>query len=211
MQAINNLTNPAVRLIESRPESNSEAESAKRLWRVNGKLVTTLDLLWGRMTEIYGHRWTSAYGDSPVDGWEIALTGITPEMIRLGLGRMATERRYADWPPAALEFRALCLPTAEDMGLPTEAEALAQAVGNRTAKHPAVIHTLREHIDGHNLRRMTEMDARRAWAKAWAATVDYVASGGDLPEPVAEIEDKPVRASRETAVGALSGLRGMLA
>lgn len=137
--------------------------------------------------------------------------GITPEMIKRGMVRMAADLRYSNWPPAAIEFRLLCLPTGEDMGLPPESDAFAQAVGNRTSKHPAVVLTLREYVDGHALRRMPDIDARRAWTKAWAQTVEHVATGGSLPEVALEIEDKPVKADPEAVSNHRAALKGLFA
>ena len=140
------------------------------------------------MTEIYGHRWTSAYGSTPVDGWGMCVSGLEPEQIRAGLKKMVVNPEYQKWPPAALEFRALCLPTEADLGLPTLNEAFNQAVGNRGEKHPAVIHTLRQ-TDAFALRRMPAADALKVFAPIWAETVRMVAAGGELLERQAALPD----------------------
>ena len=140
--------------------------------------MTLMELLWKRMTEMYGHRWTSAMGAVPVDGWVIAVEGFSPEQIRGGLTKMVKDPQFKSWPPNALEFRALCLPSEADLGLPTADEAFAQAVGNRPGqqKHPAVIHALRQ-IDSYALRLADEATARKIWAEAWSSTVGQVAGG----------------------------------
>lgn len=192
MQDINTLTSRAVRSIESGPQPQSASDSAF--------FERVMDRLWERMAEIYGHRWTSAYGETPAQGWEIALRGISPERIKQGLELMAADRKYHDWPPAALEFRALCLPRGEDFGLPSADEAFAQAVGNRTEKHPSVVFTLRAMGDvAFELRRMPSDKARELWARWWPQTVEHVAAGGELPEPEPEIEHKPAKASADAA------------
>lgn len=169
-----------------------------------------MDRLWERMTEIYGHAWTSSYGEAPVPGWETALRGISPERIKQGLERMAADQRYLKWPPAALEFRALCLPRAEDFGLPSEDEAFAQAIGNRSEKHPAVVFTLRSMGDeAFQMRREKTDEARRLWAQHWAKTVDHVANGGELPQPEPEIEHRPAKASASAAAPHLDALKGL--
>jgi len=60
------------------------------------------------MAEIYGHKWTSAYGDEPVDSWVRGLSDIEPKEIATGLE--ACVMRGDDWPPSLPEFRGLCRP-----------------------------------------------------------------------------------------------------
>jgi hypothetical protein len=67
-----------------------------------------MDTLWLRLSEAYGYQLISQYGETMPDSWERLLTGITPEMIKQGLERLAT--REDKWPPNAVEFRQLCLP-----------------------------------------------------------------------------------------------------
>ena len=99
-------------------------------------------------------------------------------MIGSGIERMKTIEKFQEWPPNALAFRALCLPSEADLGLPTAEEAFSQAVGNRPGqpKHPAVIHALRQ-IDSYALRLADEATARKIWAEAWSSTVGQVAGG----------------------------------
>ena len=130
---------------------------------------------------------------------------------------MKNTPKYAEWPPNALAFRALCIPRGEDLGFPSLDEAFQQAIGNRTEKHPAVVHTLR-HLDSYALRRMPGGDAQRLFATAWQKTIDEIAAGGELPAaPIGIADDtmaKPKRdrtpeeAARCSAM--LSGLRAEL-
>ena len=129
-------------------------------------------------------------------------------MIKQGLEKMAVNRAYMDWPPSALAFRDLCLPTSEDLGLPSDDDAFNQAVGNATEKHPAVIRTLRD-MDVHKLRTAEVGKAERLFKKHWDKTVEHVMAGGELPEVEKQVEDKPVKASAEVAESALGGIRGM--
>ncbi|QBQ54947.1 hypothetical protein [Nitrosococcus wardiae] len=76
------------------------------------KLITRL---WAKMTQIYGHKWSSSYGDSTDQGkltetartWKKGLRGITGEQIAHGLARCL--ERDDPWPPTLPEFRVLCL------------------------------------------------------------------------------------------------------
>ena len=69
---------------------------------------TTL-ALWTMMGRLYGHRWSSAYGEEvdPGNVWAAVLHGITEQQVRYGL-RQCVEQGL-DWPPTAPEFRQLCL------------------------------------------------------------------------------------------------------
>lgn len=71
--------------------------------------------LWERMSHIYGHKWTSTYGESAVTGveltdtaktWASALRDVTGQQIADGL-RACLEREDT-WPPTLPEFKQLC-------------------------------------------------------------------------------------------------------
>ena len=65
--------------------------------------------LWGLMSSMFGHKWTSAFGDEvdPDRVWQACLSDVSPDQIRHGMNKLAKSGR--DWPPAAPEFRAICL------------------------------------------------------------------------------------------------------
>lgn len=64
--------------------------------------------LWERMAMIYGHRWTSSYGDKDDGTWLAGLADVAPEQIGAGLEKCRTNGQ--PWPPTLPEFRAMCLP-----------------------------------------------------------------------------------------------------
>jgi hypothetical protein len=73
--------------------------------------------LWRRMTAIYGHKWSSQYGDCDADDtWAKGLADITPEQLGHGLReclKVGSDRKRTgdeDWPPTLGEFRAYCKP-----------------------------------------------------------------------------------------------------
>jgi len=75
-----------------------------------------LEKLWITMTQTYGHKWTSNFGDMPKadHAWAKILGGLTGQQIANGLRRMidlasANSDDKEIWPPAAPEFRAMCL------------------------------------------------------------------------------------------------------
>lgn len=64
--------------------------------------------LWQRMGEIYGHRWTSGFGElDNHNTWLTGLENLTPEMLAQGL--RGCVNRQDPWPPTLPEFRAMCL------------------------------------------------------------------------------------------------------
>ena len=167
-----------------------------------------MELLWERMGDLYGHKWESAFGSEPSEGWDAALHDIEPQMIKHGLMNLAESTKHRDWPPSALEFRALCLPRGEDMGLPTEAEALRQATGSSTQKHPAVSFTLRNMGDDvFALRRADSKTAASMFGPHWAATIKHVMAGGELPEPAPEIDYRHTKADRAEGNSFLAEMR----
>lgn len=68
-----------------------------------------VETLWQLMGSMYGHRWTSSFGDvvDPDRVWAATLAGIDEAQIRHGM-RQCVAQGY-DWPPSAPEFRALCV------------------------------------------------------------------------------------------------------
>ena len=85
-----------------------------------------LDKLWIKMSEMYGHRWTSNFGVSAdtSHSWATVLKGITGKQIANGLNVLVEKGDEFDWPPPANVFRAMCL---QVPGLPSEAQAWNEA------------------------------------------------------------------------------------
>ena len=83
-----------------------------------------LDTLWLKMTETYGHRWTSSFGVSvdQTHAWAKHLAGVTGRQLANGLSALSSV--IDGWPPSAPEFRAMCL---QVPGLPSEAQAWDEA------------------------------------------------------------------------------------
>ena len=64
--------------------------------------------IWQRMTEMYGHRWTSQQGEEPNDTWLRGLHDLST--ADLGCGLVACRDSAEGWPPTLPEFRAMCVP-----------------------------------------------------------------------------------------------------
>ncbi len=86
------------------------------------------------MTGLFGQKWTSAYGLADRNGeWQRTLDGLHPAQLEIGLNRVRLAG--SEWPPTAPEFRKLCQPLPEELGLPTLAKAWREA--NEHASQPS--------------------------------------------------------------------------
>ena len=63
------------------------------------------------MTEIYGHKWPSSFGESDTDGtWAKGLADMTGEELKTGFVACITSGD--EWPPSLQKFRVMCRPPA---------------------------------------------------------------------------------------------------
>lgn len=162
--------------------------------------ISRMRTLWLRMTEIYGHRWISAYGADAEQGagqtWAKGLGGITAQQLAQGLSSALASSDA--WPPTLPEFRSLCL------GIPTFAAVKHELRTTGTGKRSPFMRQVWEFLDGYLFARATVETADRMLRDAYNLAAEYVMRGGHLPEPVVgEIEqkkpEKPAAASPETA------------
>lgn len=84
---------------QSRPQERVQAHTTK-------DDTTLVDVLWIKMTEIYGHKWMSSFGEKPTGTWTKVLNQIGRKQMALGLKRCFD--RTDPWPPSLVEFRQLC-------------------------------------------------------------------------------------------------------
>jgi len=165
------------------------------------------------MAAIYGHRWTSAYGEdaNSIAGreWAGGLTTMTLAQIKHGIDACNDGRGPADgWPPTLPQFRELCL------GLPTVAEIraeLAQREGERT---PFGLLVSRNMTDPWAYRQADARTAERMLGEAYAEARAHLLSGGELPVVLPALTDDSDRerpeASPEVVAAALASVREML-
>lgn len=148
-----------------------------------------MDRLNVRMTEIFGHRWTSQFPRAALDTWAKGLGEMTREQIARGIGNCISGK--LDWPPTLPEFRALCLTIP---GMPTSdeawAEAYAMAAGHMHASqcsHVVILHAYRECGDlAHTNEEVGEKRFRHKYAVAcrdFAAGKEMAQIPEALPAP----------------------------
>ncbi|MFV0535195.1 MAG: hypothetical protein ACK5MR_16320 [Cumulibacter sp.] len=101
MQSLNSVINK-IQAGHSLPSIESSSEHAQR-----GFISKFAWRLWDRMTEIYGHKWVSSYGEEPNAAWCGIIDGLEAEQIKRGL--TALLESDDPWPPTAIRFRQLCL------------------------------------------------------------------------------------------------------
>lgn len=96
----------------------------------------TLDKLWIKMTEMYGHRWTSNFGVSADQdhSWAKVLAGLSKQQLANGLQELVDRATEFEWPPAANVFRSLCMKL---KGFPTVQQAWMEALSAKYT-HEAV-------------------------------------------------------------------------
>ncbi|WP_445677657.1 hypothetical protein [Pseudomonas putida] len=92
------------------------------------------------MTQTYGNKWTSSFGEVPKadHAWAKILGGLSGQQIANGLHRLIelgqNDPEVAKWPPSAPDFRAMCLHV---QGLPTVDQAWTEALMGKYS-HEAV-------------------------------------------------------------------------
>lgn len=95
-----------------------------------------LEKLWLKMAEMYGHRWTSSFGElaDPNHSWATVLAGLDRFQLAAGMSALVERGQEFDWPPPANVFRSLCL---QMPGFPPEAQAWIEALAGKYS-HEAV-------------------------------------------------------------------------
>lgn len=140
--------------------------------------------LWERMTEIYGHRWTSAYGEDAGKGagvtWAKGLAGLSVEQIATGVDAAVSSTE--GWPPTLPEFRAMCF------NIPSLAYVRSE-LSDKHARRTPFVRLVFSKMDGYRFARADVEAADRMLREAYLLARDHVLSGGALPpEPAGELE-----------------------
>lgn len=107
-------------------QPSTEYEQPMRPQKLPDRL---LERLWMKMAEMYGHRWTSSFGEKadPAGAWASSLKGLNGQQLAHGLNAVA--HKGDEWPPSAPAFRAMCLnPAPETLGLPAVDDAFHRAL-----------------------------------------------------------------------------------
>lgn len=178
--------------------------------------VPALTKLWLGATATWGHRWTSACGDLPIDDnarltvaaqlWAKGLAEFTEREILDALAAFVTAG--ADWPPNLPDFRRQCF------GIPTFAAVNSEILTQVNADRSPFARLVWQQIDGYQHRHASARDAERMRRDAYARASEHVLGGGELPGPIAgELEHQQplpigIPATREERVERMKQLLG---
>jgi hypothetical protein len=81
--------------------------------------------IWIRMGSVYGHKWSSQYGEQIDSTWRRAMQSLPLERLKMALARCA--KRKDPWPPSLTEFVALAEVWPEEVGAPDVDRAFDEA------------------------------------------------------------------------------------
>lgn len=151
-----------------------------------------MDRLWVRMTEIFGHKWVSQYGDEPLETWAKRLGALSKEEIAVGVNACANSN--LQWPPSLPDFCGMCKPDPASLGLPDSTSAFLEAMRNSHApgtyffSHEAV-RLAGAAVGWYDMQACipSEEVLRKRFDSFYAALVGKIQRGEDLVAPMQAI------------------------
>ncbi len=160
------------------------------------------------MTRIYGHRWTSSFGETDDGTWAKGLRGLSGDQIALGLSRWVVGGEA--WPPTFPEFRAPCILAAEDLGLPSRDAAYREAaMADRDHRwsHPAV-YAAAQAAGLYELRTLPESKSRPPFERAFEIVTCRALAGEQFDSSVPRaLENISMPPQPEVAEAALATMQ----
>lgn len=167
-----------------------------------------IDRLWLRMVEMFGHRWTTSFGDNPraVAGqtWAMGLAGLTADQIAAGIS--ACMASADPWPPTLPEFRAMCLQ------IPSMATVRAD-LARQNAERLPFTRLVWQKLDTWAFSRLDTERADRLLREAYADAREAVMRGHPMPEAPVELEapkEAPKKASADVAARYIDEIKAYL-
>lgn len=148
--------------------------------------------------------------------WAATLGGLTGEQIAVGLNALASteDKQLQDWPPAAPQFRALCLVRdPEAFGLPSDEKAFDEACRKAHPamqgckwSHQAVYHAAAE-SGFYNLTRLPQDAARKLFDRNYAIACRMLIEGKPLRAIPLALPESVTTRTLEVGRAALAALR----
>lgn len=147
-----------------------------------------INALFAKFTLRYQDKWASkisphSSGDNPSDyelmssDWYEELRELNPEQINHGLKKCWI--KFKSWPPTCMEFKELCLPTAEDLGAPDKVEAYLLAIKNNL-ENPFVYETISK-ITQYSFQRMNEREQKIRFYETYDSIIEKAKKTGVVP------------------------------
>lgn len=159
--------------------SNAEPSYAPRFERM-------MDELWQALVAHWGNAFIARFGEDWVaeKTWQSEMRGLTKNQILAGLEVCKYDERFAEWPPAARVFRAIAIRQPMRAG-GARAETVWRNICDFYAQtRPAeAVWIIRKAEDWEALRKGTDA-AEREFYRLWHEMLEFVADGGQLPEPI---------------------------
>lgn len=170
--------------------------------------------LWKRMSEAFPYLWVRGYGEVGGDvfaTWCLQLRDMSPEQIKRGyvaLCRKHEQNPDGSYLPSLPQFRALCIPTPQDLGLPEarqaylEAAKASRAPSQHEFSHPAVYAAGRA-TGWFDLGNLPESKSWPIFERNYAIAVRKALAGedlgGEIPKALPEKSEVQTRISDEEA------------
>lgn len=127
---------------------------------------------------VYGHRWTSSYGETDDGTWFHGVKNIPIEKIQQGLRQLLL--RANTWPPSLPEFIRLCL------GL-QDLEMVTQKLFRKDFSDPLTL-AIKQQIGSWNLNNHSEKDLRRQIAELYDPCFSAIIRQYVVSEPAVALE-----------------------
>lgn len=151
-----------------------------------------MERLWIRMTEIFGHKWVSQYGEDPLETWAKRLGSFSKEEIAIGVNACANSTMQ--WPPSLPDFCGLCQPDAAELGLPDNTSAFLEAMRQSHAPDDYIFSHEAVRLAGaavgwYDMQRCipSEESLKQRFQSAYGALVGKVKRGEALSAPLQAI------------------------
>lgn len=169
-----------------------------------------------KLTALYGQLFTSKHGLEDNGVWFKALSDLTSLALDSGLDRLmnlSSGKQFCEYPPNALQFRALCLAFYEDLRLPAAQDAYREVkakafVTSENWSHPAVRYTAKRM----GLEFLTAQDDAETFAlfkKSYEKVCHLIKQGHSVPESLDPVL-VPKPQNQSIALGHLNKMRHIL-
>ena len=113
----------------------NESKQTKVEKAVSNTGTSVINKLWVRMSQIYGSKWVSNYGEVPTQPWINLINNMPHEKIAHGLNEIIKEGD--NWPPSLSKFNRMCQSMRSPhkaLNSPTKQQRLAQRASTQSAR-----------------------------------------------------------------------------
>lgn len=184
----------------STEQRNAQRESSPPTRTPAPVRPSALTRLWLAGIAAFGHKWSSTYGELPVDDdgnlticgqlWATTLAGIDDGTLLAAIAHYAN--RGDQWPPVVGELRLHCL------GVPTFSRFVFE-LGTPSVAQSPVTQAVWAVLDRAVYRQLSGAVAERRLRDAYDVVLEMIARGEDLPAPLPALPS-PLEAARAEGI-----------